>query len=158
MRLLLGFLIGVVTAAAIAGLGILVAQNTQHERLIFLGITSEVQQGLVVAGAAVWGFLIAFLLLAPGRLVSAQRGWQLGRQAKLQEAHLRALSEDYAQLRGGHQRLVEEHQRVMDQVLTPIVIGNGRTPATAPPTVSQSSGPAASADAENGHLASGTVS
>ena len=129
MRLLLDFLIGIVTMVTVTVLGILVVQNTQVEPLYVPGTAVYFPQGLVVASAALVGFLVALLLLVPGRLASARRNRLLDRQVQLHDAHLRALREDYAQLRGGHQRLVEEHQRVMDQVLTPIAKGNGHSSA-----------------------------
>ena len=151
MRLLLAFLIGVVTAAIVAGLAILVVQNNQRELLLFLGTTVQLSQGRIVATASTVGFLIAVLLLFPGWLASARRSYLLGRQAHLQETHLQALREDYARLRGGHQRLVEEHQRVMDQVLTPIAVGNGRSPTPPPAASSQPAGTPPGAD--DGHRA-----
>ena len=156
MRLLLDFLIGIVTAATVAGLGILVVQNTQLEPLYVPGSAVYIPQGLAVAGTAVVGFLIAFLLLVPGRLASARRSRLLERQMQVHDAHLRALREDYAQLQGGHQRLVEEHQRVMDQVLTPIAKGNGRSSAPTQVASPQSVGTPASADGGHGFTVKAT--
>ena len=36
---------------------------------------------------------------------------------------MRALREQHAELQGSHRRLLEEHQRVMQQVLTPVAAG-----------------------------------
>jgi hypothetical protein len=69
------------------------------------------------------GFFLAFLVLIPGRLASAWRGWWLGRQGQALEDRLRALREQYAELQGSHRRLLEEHQQVMQQVLTPVAAG-----------------------------------
>lgn len=53
MRTVIAFLVGIGTTAVVAGLGVLVVQNTQSEQLTFLGTTLSVDTGGVVAGAVV---------------------------------------------------------------------------------------------------------
>jgi len=125
MRSFISFLIGLVaaTAAAVVGLGISVAQQDQNAQFAFLGVSLQADQHWIVAGAAALGFLLALLLatllLIPDRLASARRTGALSRQAQALEEQLRALREQYAQLQGGYRNLLEEHQRVMGQVLPP---------------------------------------
>jgi uncharacterized membrane protein YgaE (UPF0421/DUF939 family) len=132
MRSLISFLIGMVaaTAAAVVGLGISVAQQGQSAQFTFLGMSLQADQRWVVAGAVALGFLLALLLAAllliPDRVASARRSGALSRYARALEEQLRTLREQYAQLQGGYRNLLEEHQRVMGQVLP--------SGAAAPPT------------------------
>jgi uncharacterized integral membrane protein len=118
MRTPLSFLIGLLTVATAVALGILAVQNGQDASFSFLGNTFQAPQGWAVAGAAGLGFLLAYLLLIPGRLASSWRTWWLGRQTHTLETKLLTLQEEHARLQGSHQRLLEEHRHVLDQVLT----------------------------------------
>jgi uncharacterized integral membrane protein len=71
MRTVIAFFVGIVTAAVVAGLGVLVVQDTQSEQLTFLGMTLSADTGVLMAGAVVVGFVLAVLLLLPGRIASA---------------------------------------------------------------------------------------
>jgi uncharacterized integral membrane protein len=117
MRTVIAFFVGIVTAAVAAGLWVLVVQNTQSEQFTFLGMTLSGDKGAVVAGAVALGFVLAALLLLPGRLANAWHRAHIQRQTRLLEERLRALREEHAQLHGGHQRLVEEHGLVLNRVL-----------------------------------------
>jgi len=117
MRTVIAFVVGIATAAVVVGLGVLVVQNTQSEQLTFLGSTLIVDKGGVVAGGVALGFVLAVLLLLPGRLASAWHRAQVRRQTQTLEQRLVALREEHARLHGGHQRLVEEHGLVLDRVL-----------------------------------------
>jgi uncharacterized integral membrane protein len=117
MRTVIAFLVGIGTTAVVAGLGVLVVQNTQSEQLTFLGTTLSVDTGGVVAGAVALGFVLAVLLLLPGRLASAWHRARVYQQTRTLEEQLVALREEHARLHGGHQRLVEEHGQVLDRVL-----------------------------------------
>jgi uncharacterized integral membrane protein len=117
MRIVIAFLVGILTAAVVAALGVLVVQNTQSEQFTFLGATFSGDKGGVVAGAAAVGFILAVLLLLPGRLASAWHRAHSHRQTRTLEQRLLALGQEHAQLHGGHQRLVEEHGLVLDRVL-----------------------------------------
>jgi hypothetical protein len=124
MRTLISFLIGIIMAAVAVGLRVLVAENGQSEHFTFLGTTFQANKGLLTASAVALGFLLAVLVLIPGRLASAWQRWTLGKQAQALEDRLRALREQHAELQGSHRRLLEEHQQVMQQVLTPVVAGH----------------------------------
>ncbi|MGO8947953.1 MAG: hypothetical protein ACLQUY_09880 [Ktedonobacterales bacterium] len=123
MRILISFLIGIVMAVVAVGLGVLVAENGQSEHIIFLGTSFWGNKGWLTVGAVALGFLLAVLLLIPGRLSSAWQRGALGRQARARDDRLRELREQHAELQGSHRRLLEEHQRVMQQVLTPVMAG-----------------------------------
>jgi hypothetical protein len=119
MRVLLSFLIGIVAAAVVVSLGILVAQNGQTAQLTVLGVAVRTQMGWLIAGAVGLGFVLALLLLIPGQMARAWRGWWLGRQMVALERRFVALSEQQATLQGAHQRLLAEHQQVLAHVLAP---------------------------------------
>jgi uncharacterized membrane protein len=131
MRTFVSLVIGIILAAVVVGLGVLVAQNGQGEQFTFLDTSLQGDKGWLAAGAVALGFVLAFLVLIPGRLASAWRGWWLGRQTQALEDRLRVLREQYAELQGSHRRLLEEHQRVMEQVLTPVAADRGQVVATA---------------------------
>jgi uncharacterized integral membrane protein len=131
MRIMVAFLIGLVTAATVVALGVLVAQNGQSEQLTFLGDTLHSAAGSVVAGAAVLGFLLACLLLIPGRVATGWHRGAMSRQAQAQGGQLRALREEYARLEGSHQRLLAEHHRVLEHVLVPGAASGERQSAQA---------------------------
>jgi uncharacterized integral membrane protein len=128
MRTPLSFLIGLLTVATAVALGILATQNGQDASFSFLGNTLQAPQGWAVAGAAVLGFVLAYLLLIPGRLASSWRTRWLGRQTHTLETKLLALQEEHARLQGSHQRLLEEHRHVVDQVLAPVPSAPAPTP------------------------------
>jgi hypothetical protein len=134
MRTLISFLIGIVVAAVVVGLGVLVAQNGQGEQFTVLGTSFQGDKGWLAVGAVALGFVLAFLVLIPGRLASAWRGWWLGRHGQVLEDRLRALREQHAELQGSHRRLLEEHQRVMQQVLTPVAASREQVAAHLPRT------------------------
>src|SRR5262245_30901346 len=109
MRGFIAFLIGLVTAAFMVAMVIIVTQNDQSEQLSFLGLTFQGYVGWDLAAAAGLGFILAFLLLIPGRLASAWRLGDLSRQARALEQKMAVLREEYAKLEGQHDVLREEH-------------------------------------------------
>ena len=132
MRTFISFLVGLVTAAVVVGLGVLVAQNAQNEQFTFMGATFQGAMGWLTAGAVALGFLLAFLVLIPGRLASAWQRWMLGQRGQALENQLRELRQQHAELQGSHWSLLEEHRLVMSQVLTPVAAGRVQTSSVAP--------------------------
>jgi hypothetical protein len=132
MRTLMSFLIGLLTMAAVVVMGAVVVQNGQNAQLSFHGTSFEVAQGWLVGGAAALGFVLAFLLLIPGRLASTFHSRGLGRKGQNLEQRMQGLRDEYAQLQGSHQRLLEEHRHVLDQVLAPVAAAQGADPTRAP--------------------------
>ncbi len=91
MRTVIAFVVGIATAAVVVGLGVLVVQNTQSEQFTFLGTTFVVDKGGVVAGGVALGFVLAVLLLLPGRLASGWHRARVHRQTQMLEQRLVAL-------------------------------------------------------------------
>ena len=125
MRSFTFFFLGMLaaTAAAVVGLAISVAQLGQSAQFTFLGVSLQADQRWILAGAAALGFLLALLLAAllliPDRVASARRSGARSRQVRELAEQLRALREQYIQLQGAYRNLLDEHQRVMGQVLLP---------------------------------------
>ena len=135
MRIVLTFLVGLIMTATIVALGVVVAQNGQSEQLTFQGVALQGAAGWVVAGSAALGFLLACLLLVPGRVATGWHRGAMSRQAQAQDRQLRALREEYARLEGSHQRLLAEHQGVLAYVLAPGAATGGRHAVAVPPPV-----------------------
>jgi Lipopolysaccharide assembly protein A domain len=153
MRALLSFLIGIIVAAVVVSLGVLVAQNGQTVPLTILGMSVQTQTGWLVAGAAGLGFVLAVLLLIPGQMARAWRGWWLGRQLATLEQRFAALSEQQAMLQGAHQRLLAEHHQVLAHVLPPLDALPGAAPGVPERETAAGAAPAA-ADARPALVAS----
>ena len=85
MRTAVTFFIGILTTTVVVGLGAGIAQNSQSQQFALLGASIQAGEGWVVAGATTLGFLLAFLLLIPGRLASAWRSGTASRQAQALE-------------------------------------------------------------------------
>jgi uncharacterized integral membrane protein len=141
MRTVIAFCVGIITAGVVAGLGVLIVENTQSAQFTFLGATLSAAQGAVVAGAVALGFVLAVLMLLPGRLASAWHRAHIRRQTRTLEERLRALREEHAQLHGGHQRLVEEHGLVLNRVLPSPSAPRSPAPAPPPPGPLPQTGP-----------------
>jgi uncharacterized integral membrane protein len=126
----------------------LLAQNARPEHLTYFGITRSVNLAVILAGAAVFGFLVGLLLLMPGRIALSFHAWGLDREASEldeQVAELRVQREDlldrFDDLVDGHERilrryhqLVAEHREVVaDRERLRAVVGK----ITAPIPVSE---------------------
>src|SRR5262245_52542941 len=132
MRGFIAFLIGLVTAAFMVAMVIIVTQNDQSEQLSFLGLTFQGYVGWDLAAAAGLGFILAFLLLIPGRLASAWRLGDLSRQARALEEKLAALRQEHAKLEGQHDVLREEHAELRTVALS-VPIASAAVAAREPP-------------------------
>jgi uncharacterized integral membrane protein len=151
----------------------LLAQNARSEHLTYFGITRSVNLAVILAGAALFGFLVCLLLLMPGRIALSFHAWGLDREASLldeQVAELRSQREDlldrFDDLVDGHERilrryhqLVAEHREVVadrerlravvGKITTPIpvTVGKNESNQNLPPAPEKVSAPAASVSA-----------
>jgi uncharacterized integral membrane protein len=132
MRVLVAFVVGILAAGILATLGILVGQNSQTVSYTFMDAPMSAGLGALVGAAAILGFLLAFLLLVPGRLASAWRGLLLSRQTRQLEDRLAMLREQHAQLQGSHERLLEDHRQVIGKVLAPAAAASAHNGHAAP--------------------------
>jgi uncharacterized integral membrane protein len=111
-------------------MSLFIAQNSHAEHLAFFGQDISTNLAWIMIGATACGFLVALVLLVPGRLAATLHIWSLHREARDFEEHL-ALQEDRLAMQGerrerlldrherlleGHERLVRAYQRVADEL------------------------------------------
>src|SRR5262245_53501874 len=109
---LLRFLVSYAIVSVLGGVLILfVGLNHYTVQLDIFGPMYSVSLALVMAGAAVFGFAIAMLLVLPGRIASALNARSLDREVRYLEQDLMQLQELRARLLARHDYLVEGHER-----------------------------------------------
>lgn len=96
-------------------LALFVAQNSQSEDLAFFGLSFSVRVGVVVVGAAAFGFLLALLVALPGRIAAALHRRFLDREAAQLEKRVEMLYEQREQLLAQHEVMLEEHAKMLVQ-------------------------------------------
>jgi uncharacterized integral membrane protein len=105
--------IGLLIAAAIvAVLAIFAAQNITRVPVGFFGSGFTGNIWWISIGSAVLGFVLAFLLLAPGRVAAGWRGRTLGRERQRLRDELAVVHAREAQLRADHDQLQAQHADV----------------------------------------------
>src|SRR5262249_52345834 len=137
-----------------------IAQNTHEEQLAFFGQEVTTNFAWVILGAASCGFIVALVLLMPGRIAASFHIWSLHREARDFEEHLALQGEELAvreerreqlldrhegllegqeRLLGAYQRVMDELDQVMgerDQLATQLAVsavGSGQPAARVPP-------------------------
>jgi uncharacterized integral membrane protein len=142
MRGFFTFIASVIAIVIIAALAIFAVQNMLTLRVSFLGRSLTADLWWLVVGAAVLGFILALLLLAPGRVAAGWRSMVLQREAARRERELGQLREQHMRLRTEHGRLQADHAQLEtehDQLQAQ------RTPAAWPPAHAAPTTPAAAA-------------
>ena len=91
MRTLVTVILAILALAAAGALAVLALQNGRTASLGFLGMSVQGSQGAVIGGAALLGFLVAALLLLPGRLAAGGRARTLRRRVSDLEGQLSVL-------------------------------------------------------------------
>ncbi len=106
-----------VSYAIVTVLGVIlllfVALNHYTVSLDVFGPEYSVSVALVMGGAVAFGFVIALLLVLPGRIASAINSRRLEREVHYLEQDLIQLQELRARLLARHDYLVEGHERVL---------------------------------------------
>lgn len=132
MRAITGFLVGIIAALVALSLGVIVIQNSVTTDVIFLGQSYQAPTGWLLLVFTGVGFVVAFLLLIPGRLGSAWRSWALSKQTHKLQDKLVDVQTQYALLEGEIRLLRTERQRRLGGepvVDTRAVPGEGAMPA-----------------------------
>ena len=124
MRAVTGFLVGIIAALVALSLGVIVVQNSVSVDVIFLGNTYQAPTGWLLLIFSAVGFVVAFLLLIPGRLVSAWRSWALSKQTHRLQDKLVDVQTQYALLEGELRLLRAERQQ-----RTGVALGSNASPA-----------------------------
>jgi uncharacterized integral membrane protein len=91
MRTLVTFVLAILALAVAGALAVLALQNGRTTSLSFLGVSGQASQGGVIGGAALLGFLVAALLLLPGRVAAGRRARTLRRRVSDLEGQLSVL-------------------------------------------------------------------
>lgn len=126
MRAVTGFLVGIIAALVALSLGVIVVQNSVSVDVIFLGNTYQAPTGWLLLIFSGVGFVVAFLLLIPGRLYSAWRSWALSKQTHRLQDKLVDVQTQYALLEGEVRLLRTERQQRTGEAL-----GSSATSTTA---------------------------
>ncbi len=108
MRALTGFIVALLAIVIIVALAIFAIQNLNPVNAHFLGYAFTPNLWWIVVGCAVLGFLLAAIVLAPGRFAAGWRARSLARSHAQTEAELAALQEQHAQLQAERDRLAAQ--------------------------------------------------
>jgi uncharacterized integral membrane protein len=112
MRGLFTFIWFIIAAAIVAVLAIFAVQNIFGVPVHFLGYAFTGNIWWITVGAAVLGFLLAFILLVPGRIAASWRGRTLRREHEQMQQQLAGHHAEYEQLEREHMRLRSEYQQL----------------------------------------------
>ncbi|HEX6798736.1 MAG TPA: LapA family protein [Ktedonobacterales bacterium] len=100
----------------LGGLGLVallfLVQNLHTERIVFFGLTATLNFALVVAGAVASGFLLALLLIVPGRIAAALYTRSLEREVGQLERQVAQLAEQRERLLDGREQLLARYERL----------------------------------------------
>lgn len=111
VRFLLAY--GVFSAFGIL-VSLFLVQNTQAERIAFFGQEVPTNLAWIILGASAFGFLLALLLLMPGRIAASLHIWTLRREAKELDEELAWQDERREDLLAHHERLLSGHEWLLD--------------------------------------------
>ena len=112
MRAVIGFLVGIIAALVALSLGVIVVQNSASVFVTFLGRMYQAPTGWLLMIFSCIGFVVAFLLLIPGRLAGAWRSWALSKQTHRLQDKLVDVQTQYALLEGEVRLLRAERQQM----------------------------------------------
>jgi len=111
---LLRFLVTYVIVTVLGGVLLLfLALNHYTVQLDVFGPEYSVSIALLMLGAAALGFVVAMLIVLPGRIASAVNARRLDRELRYLEQDVMELQEMRARLLARHDYLVEGHERIL---------------------------------------------
>jgi hypothetical protein len=113
MRIIRFFLCYVLVNIFLLLVGTFLAQNVHIESLTFFGLHVQTNFVWILLGAASFGFLVASLLIMPGRVVVSLRAWELDREAGDLEKRVTLLEEQREDLIVRHEVLVQEREHAL---------------------------------------------
>jgi hypothetical protein len=94
-------------------LSMFLAQNEHTEHLAYFGLNIPTNIVWVILGAAGFGFVMALLLVLPGRVVVAWHNRTLDREAGYLERQLALLHEEREHILTRHEQVLEGHERML---------------------------------------------
>lgn len=139
-----------IAAILIAGIAIFIAGNTAAIPMHFLGYNFTTSLAWAAAGAAILGFIVGFMLFAPGRVAAGWRGRSLSRERVRLEQEMATLRAQHQQLVAQHERLRGEHSQVVaerDRLRTLVPASAPAAGAAAPMAATPTATPAQPAQA-----------
>lgn len=110
MRGFRNFIVSILSAIIIVVLAIFAVQNLQGITAHFVGATFTPSVWWVSIGSAALGFLLALLILAPGRIAAGWRTRSLGREQLRREQEMSVLRQEHDSLRAQHAHLQAERE------------------------------------------------
>ncbi len=110
MRGLRNFFVSILSAIIIVVLAIFAVQNLQGITTRFLGFTFTPNVWWVSIGSAVLGFILALLILAPGRIATGWRARRLDRERYRTEQEMSILRQEHESLRAQHAHIQAERE------------------------------------------------
>ena len=148
MRGFFAFIAWLIMAAIVAALAIFAVQNAGSATTHLLGWTFSIQIWWIAIGAAILGFVLAFLLVAPGSVAARWRSRGLQRERMRLEQQMAQMHAERDQLGESHEQLRAEHRTVVaerDRLRAQQAAATVATPTTqAPATAAVDSTPATS--------------
>lgn len=119
MRFLSSLFLGLVAAILVLALAVFALQNLDGVPVHFLGYTGSGNVWWLVLAAAVLGFVVAFLLMLPGRVAASWRIQGLSRQMQRQDEELASVRQQQTDVeteRGQFQQQYQQLQAQRDQL------------------------------------------
>ncbi len=104
------FIVSALSAIIVVVLAIFAVQNLQGVSAHFLGTTFTPNMWWVSIGSAALGFLLAMLILAPGRIATGWRARALSREQVRREQEMSILRQEHESLRAQHAHLQAERE------------------------------------------------
>ncbi len=110
---LLRFLLWCAVLGTLVILALLVLiQNVHTEHLVFFGVEYVTNFVVAMLGAIGFGFMLALLLMIPGRIAAALYGRALERELRHVERQVAALSDQRERLLEGQERILMRYERL----------------------------------------------
>ncbi|HEV8189898.1 MAG TPA: LapA family protein, partial [Ktedonobacterales bacterium] len=115
MRTLSSLLLGLVAIVLVVALVIFALQNTGPVPLHFLGYGATGSIWWIALGAAALGFVVAYLLMLPGRVAASWRSQGLSRQMQRQDQELATARQQQAEVDAERTRLQQQYEQLQAQ-------------------------------------------
>ena len=110
MRAFRTFIVSILSALIVVVLAVFAVQNLQGVRAQFVGATFTPGVWWISIGSAALGFILALLILAPGRIASGWRARALSRERLRREQELSILRQEHESLVAQHAHLQAERE------------------------------------------------
>jgi len=92
---------------------VFLAQNIRVEHIAFFGLVFSLNFVWILLGAAGFGFLLASLVLVPGRIATSIHSWGLNHEAEQLEQQVAMLQEQREHLLTRHEALMANEERTL---------------------------------------------